>query len=185
MQQAGSDHAPIHSVVYAAGPDIPIRFAGKIAADEWRHAFEHDTHAFFNLAKAALPALQRQRGGSLCAITTAQATKHLPLSALSSAPKAAIESLIAVIAKENGRFAIRANTIRAGWLAGGKLDDGMDSQLEGEVLKEIAAVPLGGLGRPQDVADAVVYLASDRARYITSALYKLNQTLPRASTDHR
>ena len=87
---------------------------------------------------------------------------------LSSAPKAAIESLLAVVAKENGRFGIRANCIRSGWLAGGKLDDGMDGQLQDKALQDIVAqVPLRALGQPADVANATVFLASAQARYIT------------------
>lgn len=168
IKEAAAARGGIHSVVYAAGPGIPINFAGKISNTDWRKTFEHDTHACFNLVHAALPALIEQRGGSLCAITTTQARRHLPLSVLSSAPKAAIESLFAVVAKENGRFGVRANSIRSGWLAGGKLNDGMEGQMQDKALQEIAAqVPMKSLGRPADVAHAVVFLASSKAAYIS------------------
>ena len=168
IAEVASDAGGIHSVVYAAGPGIPINFAGKIDMADWRKTFEHDTHACFSLVHASLPVLIGQKSGSLCAITTTQASRHLPLSVLSSAPKAAVESLLAVVAKENGRFGVRANSIRSGWLAGGKLDDGMDGQMQDKALQEIAAqVPMKTLGRPADVAHAAVFLASSKAQYIS------------------
>jgi len=168
LEAVAGERESIHSVVYAAGPGIPVNFAGNISFDDWQKTFERDTHACFNLVHAALPALRKQGFGSLCAVTTTQATRHLPLSVLSSAPKAAVESLFAVVAKENGRFGIRANCIRSGWLAGGKLEDGMGGQMQEKALKEIESqVPMRALGLPADVANAVVFLASARATYIT------------------
>jgi NAD(P)-dependent dehydrogenase (short-subunit alcohol dehydrogenase family) len=167
LAQVQQKYGAIHSVVYAAGPGIPVNFAGEINFDDWKATFEHDTHACFSLVHAALPILKDQGSGSICAITTTQASRHLPLSVLSSAPKAAVESLLEVVARENGRYGIRANSIRSGWLAGGKLDRGMDGQMNDEALQKIAAqVPLGHLGTPEDVANAVVFLASQQGRYI-------------------
>jgi NAD(P)-dependent dehydrogenase (short-subunit alcohol dehydrogenase family) len=167
LGQVQKKFGEIHSVVYAAGPGIPVNFAGAIKFDDWKATFEHDTHACFSLVHAALPILKAQGGGSICAITTTQASRHLPLSVLSSAPKAAVESLLEVVARENGRYGIRANSVRSGWLAGGKLDSGMDGQMNDEALQKIAnQVPLGYLGAPADVANAVVFLASKQGRYI-------------------
>ena len=167
LAQARQQYGRIHSVVYAAGPRIPVNFAGQLAFEDWKDTFENDAHACFSLVHGALPLLQEQGGGSICAITTTQATRHLPMSVLSSAPKAAVESMLQVVARENGRYGIRANSIRSGWLKGGQLEDGMEGQLEDKMLEQIARqVPLGTLGRPADVADAVVFLASDKARYI-------------------
>jgi NAD(P)-dependent dehydrogenase (short-subunit alcohol dehydrogenase family) len=161
-------HGVLHSIIYAAGPGIPVDFAGKISLEDWKKTFDQDTHACFNLVHASLPILKAQGGGSICAITTTQATRHLPLSVLSSAPKAAIESLLEVVAKENGRYGIRANSIRSGWLAGGKLDRGMDGQMDDAAVQQIAKqVPLGCLGSPDDIADATVFLSSSRAKYIS------------------
>lgn len=158
----------IHSVVYAAGPNIAVNFAAKLSFDDWQSTFQQDTHACFSLMHAAVPILREQGGGSVCAVTTSQATRHLPMSVLSSSPKAAIEDMLAVVARENGRYGIRANCIRSGWLAGGKLDDGIDGQMADSAMQAIVKnIPLTRLGRPRDVAEAVVFLASNRARYIT------------------
>jgi NAD(P)-dependent dehydrogenase (short-subunit alcohol dehydrogenase family) len=168
LNQAREQHGSIHSVIYAAGPSLPINFVGEISADDWIKTFAHDTHACFNLVHAALPILRDQKGGSLTAVTTTQFSRHVPMSVLSSAPKAAIESMMQVVAKEYGRFGVRANSVRSGWLAGGKLADGIGGQVQEKAMKAIIAqIPMGALGDPKDIADAVVFLSSRQARYIT------------------
>lgn len=158
----------IHSVIYASGPKVPVNFVGGLSADDWKQTFEHDTHACFNLVNAALPVLKAQQYGSITAVTTTQYARHVPMSVLSSAPKAAVESLLQVAAKEYGRFGVRANAVRSGWLAGGSFADGIGGQLDQKAIDAITAqVPLRELGTPDDVANAVVFLCSKQARYIT------------------
>ena len=160
--------ARIHSVVYAAGPATPIGFVAGLTAQQWLDTFQLDTHACFNLVHAALPVLQEQRGGSITAVTTTQYSRHVPMSVLSSAPKAAIESLMQVVAREYGRYGVRANSVRSGWLDGGKFADGIGGQVSEKARQAIiASIPLGALGNPADVANAVVFLSSREARYIT------------------
>lgn len=168
LEEARSRFGAIHSVIYAAGPSVPINFVGQIEEVEWINTFAKDTHACFNLVRAALPILKGQHGGSLTAITTTQFARHVPMSVLSSAPKAAIESMMQVVAKEYGRFGVRANCVRSGWLAGGKLADGIGGQVQEKAMQAIVAqIPMAALGDPDDVAAAVTFLSSRQARYIT------------------
>jgi NAD(P)-dependent dehydrogenase (short-subunit alcohol dehydrogenase family) len=161
-------HARIHSVVYASGPATPIGFVGGLTAEQWMKTFQMDTHACFNLVNAALPILKEQRSGSITAVTTTQYARHVPQSVLSSAPKAAIESMLQVAAREYGRYGVRANCVRSGWLDGGKFADGIGGQVTDKAKQAIVAtIPLGSLGDPADVANAVVFLSSKQARYIT------------------
>jgi NAD(P)-dependent dehydrogenase (short-subunit alcohol dehydrogenase family) len=158
----------IHSVVYAAGPATPIGFVAGLTEEQWVDTFRLDTHACFNLVNAVLPTLQEQRGGSITAVTTTQYSRHVPMSVLSSAPKAAVESMLQVVAREYGRYGVRANSVRSGWLDGGKFADGIGGQVSEKVRQAIiSSIPLGALGSPADVANAVVFLSSRQARYIT------------------
>jgi NAD(P)-dependent dehydrogenase (short-subunit alcohol dehydrogenase family) len=158
----------IHSVIYAAGPATPIGFVGGLTEAQWVETFRLDTHACFNLVNAALPILKEQSGGSITAITTTQYSRHVPMSVLSSAPKAAIESMMQVAAREYGRYGVRANSVRSGWLDGGKFADGIGGQVSEKTKQAIiASIPLGALGNPADVANAVLFLSSREARYIT------------------
>jgi NAD(P)-dependent dehydrogenase (short-subunit alcohol dehydrogenase family) len=168
VAEVRSRHGRIHSVVYAAGPTTPIGFVGALTEEQWVGTFQLDTHACFNLVHATLPILKEQRGGNLTAITTTQYSRHVPMSVMSSAPKAAIESMMQVVAREYGRYGVRANSVRSGWLAGGKFADGIGGQVTDKAKQAIVAtIPLGALGDPSDVANAVVFLASRQASYIT------------------
>ena len=168
LEDARSRFGKIHSVIYAAGPSVPINFLAQIREEDWIKTFAMDTHACFNLVHAALPILKGQGGGSLTAVTTTQFARHVPMSVLSSAPKAAIESMMQVVAKEYGRYGVRANCVRSGWLAGGKLADRIGGQVQEKAMQAIAAqIPMGALGDPADVAAAVTFLSSQAARYIT------------------
>jgi len=168
LQLARDRYGGIHSVIYAAGPGLPIGYVAQVKEEDWIRTFAMDTHACFNLVHAALPILKDQRGGSLTAVTTTQFARHVPMSVLSSAPKAAIESMMQVVAKEYGRFGIRANCVRSGWLAGGKFADGMGGQVQEKAMQAIVAqIPMGALGAPADVAAAVTFLSSKQASYIT------------------
>lgn len=168
LQHARSRYGKIHSVIYAAGPSLPISYVAQVQEEDWVRTFAMDTHACFNLVRAALPILKEQSGGSFTAITTTQFARHVPMSVLSSAPKAAIESMMQVVAKEYGRFGVRANCVRSGWLAGGKFADGMGGQVQEKAMQAIVSqIPLGALGDPADVAAAVTFLSSQQARYIT------------------
>lgn len=159
---------PIHSVVYAAGPPTPIDFVGGISEEIWEQTFRLDTHACFNLVHAALPILKAERAGSITAVTSTQGGRHLPKSVLSSAPKAAIESMLQVTAREYGRFGIRANSLRAGWIAAGMFAGGIGGQVPDKAIAEIVSqIPMGELGRPEDIGNAVIFLSSQQARYIT------------------
>jgi NAD(P)-dependent dehydrogenase (short-subunit alcohol dehydrogenase family) len=161
-------HGRIHSVVYAAGPSTPIAFVAKLTTEQWVETFRLDTHACFNLVQRVLPVLQEQRGGSITAVTTTQYSRHVPMSAMSSAPKAAVESLLQVVAREYGRYGVRANSVRSGWLDGGKLADGIGGQVSPQAKQAIiASIPMGALGDPEDVANAVLFLSSRQARYVT------------------
>lgn len=168
LAEVRGSHGRLHSVIYAAGPATPINFVGSLSEKEWVDTFQFDTHACFNLVRAALPILKEQKGGSLTAVTTTQYSRHVPMSVLSSAPKAAIESLMQVAAREYGRYGVRANSVRSGWLDGGKFADGIGGQVADKAKQAIiASIPMGALGDPEDVANAVVFLSSREARYVT------------------
>ena len=158
----------IIGVVYAAGPLIKVAYVSKISAAEWQRVFALDTHGCFNLVQAALPLLTQQGGGSLVAVTTVQFTRPELRGVLSAAPKGAVEMLFRAVAAESARFGVRANTVRAGWIDAGMTDSGIGGQMSEEALKaSLARIPMARMGRPRDIAEAVVFLTSQRANYIT------------------
>lgn len=163
-----ADFGGIHTVVTAAAPIARQHWTGQIDPADLDAILSQDVTAFQRVARAALPSL-RASGGSLVAITTVANRRHVARDALSSAPKAAVEALVRGLAAEEGRHGVRANAVGVGILR-----DGMSLALleEGDVRdKDLDhardRVPLGRLGRADDVAGVVAFLASDAASYVT------------------
>lgn len=168
LQKLTADHGKIHSIVYASGPSIKVGYVSKIPKEDWERVFRLDTHGCFNLVRLALPVLKAQGGGSLTAITTTQFHRPELMGVLSAAPKAAIEMTFRAIAKESAQFGIRANIVRSGWVDAGMVDGSLDGQLQDKHYQALLAdIPMKRFANPFEVAEAAVFMASNRASFIT------------------
>jgi 3-oxoacyl-[acyl-carrier protein] reductase len=159
----------IHTLVHAAGPHIPMVHLSKVPPAQFAAAVDAEVAGFFNVVSAALPAL-RAAAGSVVAVTTAGTTRYPVRDGLSAGPKAAVESLVRAFAAEEGRFGVRFNSVGPGMLT-----DGMAERLiaSGDLDDHALAVtrgniPLRRFGRAVDIAEAVAFLASDRANFISA-----------------
>jgi NAD(P)-dependent dehydrogenase (short-subunit alcohol dehydrogenase family) len=158
----------LHTVVHAAGADIPMRFIGEVTPDEWRRTIESDVLGFFHVVRAALPRLRAGGGGAIVVLSSAGLERFPPRDILSVAPKAAIDALVVGIAREEGRRGIRANSVALGVieagiflrLAGGELSE----EWSAAALRNTA---LRRFGSAEEVAEVAVFLASSRASYVT------------------
>jgi 3-oxoacyl-[acyl-carrier protein] reductase len=130
-----------------------------------------DVEGFFSVAKTAIPVFRNQRDGALIAITTA-ATRHYPTrDALSAVPKAAIEQLVVAIAKEEGRFGIRANCVAPGMIDAGLGARMLTRDFEPSVSDAfMRSIPLRRFGTCADISSVVTFLASSGARYVSGQI---------------
>ena len=157
----------IHSIVNATGSNIRMKWINELTYEEWDNVMRSDADGFFNLIKNSLP-LMRKFGGSYTTLSSIGLSRWPSKDVLSVAPKAAIDALITGIAREEGKNNIRSNSIQLGIIEAGiflrlKGKDYDDRYIE--AAKNNTA--LKRLGTAQDVADAVIFLSSNRARYIT------------------
>ena len=158
----------IHTLVYAAGPHVPMTHLSEVTPAQYRSQLESDAVAFFNLAHPALPFLRTLRG-SIVAVTTA-ATRRFPVrDGLSSGTKGAVEAVARGLAAEEGRYGVRVNCVGPGMLTDGMAARLMADSSLSEAALEITRrnIPLRRFGTAVDVAEAVAFLASDRAGFIT------------------
>lgn len=168
VAEAATTFGGIHTLVYAAGPHVPMTHLSKVEPRRYREQLNADAAAFFNLVHPALPELRRTQG-NIVAVTTA-ATRRFPVrDGLSSGAKGAVEAVARGLAAEEGRYGVRVNCVGPGMLTdgiGGRLIT--TGELD-EAALEITRrnIPLRRFGNAQDVAEAVVFLASDRAGFIT------------------
>jgi 3-oxoacyl-[acyl-carrier protein] reductase len=162
------DFGGVHTAVYASGPHVPMTHLSRVSPELFRNQMENDAVAFLN-AMVPLLTLLRASRGSVVAVTTA-ATRRFPVrDGLSSIPKAAVEAAVRGIAAEEGRFGVRANCVGPGMLTDGMADRLISSRELDEQALDAALhnIPLRRFGRAADIAEAVCFLASDRAGFIT------------------
>ena len=161
-------HGAIHSIAHAAGTHIDQPYISQTTPEQWRNTMDWDVNGFFHVVHAALPHLRASRG-SIVFVSSSGLRRFPPGDVLSVAPKGAIEALMRGLAREEGRHGIRANNV-----AVGVVDAGMFPKLveQGQLSQAwidaaMRNTPLRRFGTPVEIADAVVFLASRRARYIT------------------
>jgi NAD(P)-dependent dehydrogenase (short-subunit alcohol dehydrogenase family) len=157
----------IHSVVYAAGPPLEFLYINEIQPAEWARVIGADVNGCFNLISCVLPHWRERRSGSLVALVTAAVDRSPPRDILSAAPKAAIQMLVRGVAREEGRSGIRANCVGPGYIEAGLGLAAVHDHTQEYVKKMVQAIPLRRAGKAEDVADVVLFLLSDKARYVS------------------
>lgn len=162
-------HGRVHTVVWGAGPVVPQFHIGDWTEAMFRDSMEIEAFGFNNAIHTALPHMREMGGGSFVHLGSAGHDWWPAQDGLSVAPKACNEALIKGIAKEEGKFNIRANTVLVGVIDAGQF----------KVHKEVgtftpeweaavkAMLPLGRFGEPEDIGQAAVFFASARGKYVT------------------
>lgn len=165
LTAAADTFGGLHSVVYAGGPKFTPQFFSRTEQSVWLDWLHQDLMGALNLAQTALPHLRKTRG-AYTAISSYQGEMVEIRGGPSAISKAAVDRMVKVIAKEEGRYGVRANTVRCGWIGTDNLESlyAAAPQLREEKAKTI---PLGRVGYPREVAETVLFLSSARAGFIT------------------
>jgi len=121
-------------------------------------------------ARAALPAMLEQRRGVIVNVGSVSAARPHRGQAVYAATKGALEAFTRALAVEYGRKGIRAHCLRPGPIDTPMLE-ATRALAETEVLRR---VPLGRLGRPEEVAELAVYLLSDQSAFVTGAVHTID-----------
>ncbi|MGH8516196.1 MAG: SDR family NAD(P)-dependent oxidoreductase [Panacagrimonas sp.] len=165
--QATKVFGRVHTVVSAGGLVFDTGPLADFKAESFRGVIETDVMGFFNIAQAGIPVLREGKGGSFVALITCATRRTVPLDALSATPKSAVQMLMRHIAAEEGRNGIRANAVGPGVIDGGMVIPMMKTETKKLLDMAIEYTPLGRLGLCEEVAEAVAFLASSKAAYIT------------------
>jgi len=153
------------------GIDIVINNAGVIKdralalmePGDWQEVINTNLEGTFNLTRAAIVTLIKQKSGVIVNITSISGITGMPRQTNYSASKAGMIGFTKALAKEVSSYNIRVNAVAPGFIETDMLKD-LKDEYRGQILKQI---PLSRLGRPSEVAKTVKFLVSDDASYIT------------------
>mgnify|MGYP001254835622 FL=1 len=135
----------------------------------WRTVIEIDLNGTFNCCQAALPYLKEAAdGGRIISISATAANFGWPGAAHAGAAKSAIQNFMKTLAVEWGPYGIRANYVSPGPIEG---TEGVDRLIiaQGKSDQVLERIPLGTFGEGKDIANAIVFLASESGKYISGA----------------
>ncbi|MEE8481241.1 MAG: SDR family oxidoreductase [Desulfobacterales bacterium] len=157
-------------LVNNAGINKPTDF-NKIMDSDWDEILAVNLKGPFICAQEAIPAMQRRGRGVVINIGSVSGQYGGPRTAHYAASKAGLISLGQVIARFGAKHNIRCNTIAAGLIVSEMADTGLKS---GAVATAAENILLKRLGTREEVAKAVVFLASDESSYITAQTINVN-----------
>ena len=159
-------------VTNAGGPPAKGFLAASL--EDWQHAIDANFLSTVYFAREVIPHMQRQRWGRIITITSITTKQPVTDLVLSNAVRAAVVGLVKSLANEFGKDGILVNNIGPGFTATDRLKElakarsAATGKPEQEFLDAWAAdAPLNRLGDPREFAETVVWLASERASYIT------------------
>jgi len=168
--QAADTFGPVSILVNNAGINKPTDF-DQISDADWDNILVTNLKGPFMAAQAFLPLLKKAGGGAMVHIGSVSGQYGGPRTAHYAASKAGLISLAQVIARFGAAHNIRSNVVSAGMIASDMAAGGLAAA---SVQKAAENILLKRMGSPDEVADAVVFLASDAASYITAQTLNVN-----------
>lgn len=158
----------IGAVIFASGAAIEQPYVFNIEQDDWDWVFNVELSGFTRVVREILPLFRAQGFGSLVSVVSFAPYHFPPGDALSAVPKAGIEVLCRAIAKEEGRYGIRANSVAPGIINAGLGTVFQDKLFSPEIWSaQRKRVPLKRFGEGAEIAQAAAFLASEKSSYIT------------------
>jgi len=160
------------------GVDILVSNAGltrdgllmRMKQDDWDLVQKVNMEAYFRLAKSCLRGMMKARWGRIIGITSVVGVTGNPGQANYAASKAGMIGFTKSLAQEVASRGVTANCVAPGFIASPMTDELNDAQKEAILSK----IPAGDLGTGQDIANAVLYLASPEAGYVTGQTLHVN-----------
>jgi NAD(P)-dependent dehydrogenase (short-subunit alcohol dehydrogenase family) len=164
-----ADAGRLDVVVHAAGVTRDARL-WKLSDEDWNTVIATNLGSAFLLLKSAVPLMRRTGPGSIVLVSSINGQRGKVGLAAYAASKSGLDALARTAARELGGFGIRVNAVAPGWI-----DTPMTARVSDEVRsRAVEESVLGRLGEPDEVADAVWFLASRLGRYVTGQILRVD-----------
>lgn len=147
-----------------------------VTEKDWDKVMNVNLKGAFFCCKAVIPQMIKQGGGRIINMSALAGRTTASLAGIQyTSAKAGLGGLTRHLAKEMGKYGIYVNSVAPGITINGPRVEGLwNAKSEEEKKRVLASIPLGRLGKPGDIANVVVFLASDEASYITGATIDVN-----------
>ena len=173
VDAAVSQFGGLDIVVHNAGGP-PAGDTASMSEAQWQKAFEQNMLSLVRIVNAAVPELKKAGGGRIITIASSSIRQPIPNLVLSNALRAGVWGFAKTLSRELGPDRILVNVVAPGRIQTERIDeiDQATAAKAGKPLDEIkkasvASVPLGRIGKPEEFANVVAFLASDAASYVS------------------
>ncbi len=144
--------------------------AMRMKDEDWDAVLDTNLKAVFRMSRAVMRTMMKQRYGRIISITSVVGASGNPGQANYAAAKAGVAGMTRALARELGSRGVTVNCVAPGFIA----TDMTDVLPEEQRKALLGQIPLGALGKPEDIAHAVAYLASPEAGYVTGQELHVN-----------
>ena len=174
VEQIRKNYGAIDILVNNAGAiNDPVHFH-EMPDSEIKKLIDVNMYGVFKMTKAVLPGMRENKSGCIINIGSISSERAIPRVHLAvySATKAALSMFTKAIAVEYARSNVRCNCVNPGIINSGMIKPYLDDPQARKILED--RLPLNRIGEPEDVANAVLYLASDDANWITGTILNVD-----------
>jgi NAD(P)-dependent dehydrogenase (short-subunit alcohol dehydrogenase family) len=170
VARAATEVGPVDVLVNSAGIVGPNKPLHETTVEEWRRVYEVNVIGTVNTMRAFIPGMRDRRWGRIVNIASMAGKEGNPNLSIYSASKAAVIGLTKSVGKELATTGVLVNAI-----APAVIETPMNASTSPDVLAHITSlIPMKRVGRPEEVAELIAFLATDRVSFSTGAVYDIS-----------
>jgi 3-oxoacyl-[acyl-carrier protein] reductase len=174
VQAALEEFGPVDILVNNAGTHLPDVSIADTLPEDWDRVLRVNLYGTFHMVQAVLPQMRERKSGNIVNLSSNITSRFAARNCAYTVSKVGVEALTRILSKEEGRNGIRVNAIAPGPIHTEMLEESMVRIGPERADAFIKSVPLGRKGEPGEIAEAVAFLVSDAASYVTGQVIFVN-----------